>query len=55
MAQIETLHEYNLGIIPDELSRNHGKTVTVAGLSAQIWPWHPSACQECYLLDHSVQ
>ena len=36
MVQMETLHEYNLGIIPDELSRNHGKSVTIAGLSAEI-------------------
>lgn len=36
MAQMETLRGYNLGIIPDELSRNHRKTVAIAGLSAAI-------------------
>ena len=31
MAQVETLCEYNLGIIPDELIRNHEKTFYIHG------------------------
>jgi len=42
MAQMETLHEYNLGLIPDELHRNHGKIVAIAGLSAEF---DPGTCQ----------
>jgi len=44
MAQMETLCEYNLGIIPDELSRNHGKTVSrfdpgTCSMSGMLLTW----------------